>query len=81
MRRDFSNGADIVAVISMANDEYIFAASDEEGIADFLCDAIGERECEANGVPAFIEASSWCPLAGIGETYEDDEFSICIDEA
>lgn len=81
MRHDFSNGADIVAVISMATDEYIFAASDEEGIADFLCDAIGERECEVNGVPVFIEASSWCPLAGIGETYEDDEFSIFIDEA
>lgn len=80
MRRDFSNGADIVAIISIADNEYVFAAHDEEGIADFLCNAIGERECEVNGVPVFIEASSWCSLAGIGETYEDDEFDIYIDE-
>ena len=78
MRHDYSNGADYVAIISIEDDEYVFAASDEEGIADFLCDLIGERECESSGVPVYIEASGWCPLAGVGEIYEDEAFSILI---
>ena len=80
MRHDFSNGANVVAVITMVYNEYVFATHDEDGIADFLCRKIGDREHEASGVPVYIEASSWCALAGIGETYEDEDFDIYIDE-
>lgn len=80
MRRDFSNGAGVVAVITMVYNEYVFDAQDEEAIADFLCKKIGSREDEVSGAPVYIEAASWCSLAGIGEAYEDEEFDIYIDE-
>lgn len=80
MRVDYSNGAEVVAIIEMEDCEYVFDVQDEEGISDFLYEKIGERECEANGIPVFIEASSWCPLADIGTEYEDEEFTIYIEE-
>ena len=80
MRIDRSNGSKVVAIIEINDCEYIYAAQDEDRISDFLYGKIGERECESNGIPVFIEASSWCPLADIGTTYEDDEFTIYIEE-
>lgn len=80
MRIDYSNGSEFVAIIHINNCEYVFDAQDEETISDFLYEKIGERECELSGIPVFIEASSWCSLASVGETFEDEEFEICINE-
>lgn len=33
---------------------------------------------ESNGVPTYIEASSWCPMASIGDVFESAKFSITI---
>lgn len=80
MRRDYSNGAEIIAVIQINDCEYVFDAQDEESIADFLAEKIGDRLHELNSCPMFMEASAWCTMAGVGETYEDEEFEIYIDE-
>ena len=80
MRIDRSNGAKFIAIIEIDNCEYIYAAQDEDRISDLLYEKIGEREHEISGIPVFIEASSWCPLADIGTAYEDDEFTIYIEE-
>lgn len=78
MRVDYSNGAEAVAIINIDNCEYFFDAQDEDRISDFLYERIGEREHELSGIPLFMEASSWCTLACVGETFEDKEFEICI---
>ena len=58
---------------------WIFGADDEGAISNFLYDIVGEStEEEPSGVPTFIEASSWCPMAGIGETFERKAFVIEI---
>ena len=59
----------------------IFKADDEDKISNFLYELMGDdAEEELSGVPTFIEASSWCPLACIGDTFERDLFSIKIIE-
>lgn len=57
---------------------YVFSASDEEQISDFLYQKLGERMCENSFIPAYIEASGWCALASVGEVYSDSEFEIEI---
>lgn len=79
MRVDYSNGAEVVAVIEMNNEEYVHDAQDEDIIADFLYSKVGEKLHEITGVPVFIEASSWCPLASVGETFETEDFHISIE--
>ena len=70
------------AVITLRNGtSYIFVANDEDGISDFLYDIVGDNaEEELSGVPTFIEASSWCPQAAIGDTFEREDFIIEIEE-
>lgn len=70
------------AVITLRNSEsYTFKANDEGGISDFLYGIVGDSaEEELSGVPTFIEASSWCPLAAIGDTFEREDFIIEIEE-
>lgn len=79
-RVDYSNGADVVAIIEISKEdwEYVFDAQAEDTISNFLAEKIGDRLHELNGCPLFMEASSWCVMAGIGETYEDEEFEIYI---
>lgn len=58
----------------------VFEANDESSIADFLYEMVGEKLEESNGIPMFIEASSWCPMACIGDTFENKNFTIEITE-
>ena len=49
----------------------IFKANDEDAISDFLFGQIGEKsDEELSGVPTYIEASSWCPMADIGDVFK-----------
>lgn len=57
-----------------------FAANDENAIAEFLYENAGNRVEKSNGIPTYIEASSWCPLASIGETFDSSDFVIEIAE-
>lgn len=61
--------------------KHIYKANDEDAISDFLYSIVGDstRE-EISGIPTFIEASSWCPEARIGDTFEREEFTIEITE-
>ena len=70
------------AVILLRNGKsYIFEANDEDGISEFLYDIVGDNaEEEVSGVPTFIEASSWCPHAAIGDMFEREKFVIEIEE-
>lgn len=70
------------AVITLRNGtSYTFKANDEGGISDFLYGIVGDStEEELSGVPTFIEASSWCTLAAIGDTFEREDFIIEIEE-
>lgn len=70
------------AVITLKNGlRYVFKADDENGISDFLYGIVGESaEEELSDIPTFIEASSWCPMASIGDTFEREEFTIEICE-
>lgn len=70
------------AVITLRNGKsYTFKANDEDGISDFLYGIVGDSaEEELSGVPTFIEASSWCPEATIGDTFEREDFIIEIEE-
>lgn len=79
MRVDYSNGAEIIAKISINGEEYIFDAQNENAISDFLYGEIGEVLHETSRVPLFIEASSWCVLAGVGDTFETGYFEISIE--
>lgn len=81
---DYANNEDIVAVIKfehLPERKYIFAAQDEKNIADILFEKLGEKNLEDNGNPSFMEASSWCTFASIGETFEGNNFTIQIKEA
>lgn len=71
------------AVITLENGvSHIFNANDEDRISDFLCGIMGDDATEElSGVPTFIEASSWCPLASIGDTFERSKFTIEITES
>lgn len=70
------------ALITLTNGtHYTFNANDEDAISDFLYGIVSNsNEEELSGVPTFIEASSWCPLASIGETFEREKFKIEITE-
>lgn len=70
------------AVITLKNETIkVFKADDEDGISDFLYDIVGESaQEEVSEIPTFIEASSWCPMASIGDTFEREEFTIEICE-
>lgn len=50
----------------------------EADIADYLYGIVGDEVEESNGVPTYIEASSWCPMASIGDVFESAKFSITI---
>ena len=56
----------------------IFESINEADIADYLCGIVGDEVKESNGVPTYIEASSWCPMASIGDVFESAKFSITI---
>lgn len=58
----------------------VFKANDESSIADFLYEIMGEKLEGLNEVPIFIEASAWCPMACIGDTFEREDFTIEIVE-
>ena len=59
---------------------YTFKANDEDAISDFLYGIVGDStEEELSGVPTFIEASSWCPEARVGEVWGTTTESIGID--
>lgn len=58
----------------------VFKANDESSIADFLYEIMGEKLEGSNGVPIFIEASAWCPMVCIGDTFEREDFTIEIVE-
>lgn len=67
------------AVITFKNDTIrIFETINEADIADYLHDIIGDEVDESNGVPTYIEASSWCPMAFIGDVFESEKFTIVI---
>ena len=56
----------------------IFESINEADIADYLYGIVGDEVEESNGVPTYIEASSWCPMASIGDVFESANFSITI---
>lgn len=56
----------------------IFESINEADIADWLYDVVGDEVEGSNGVPTYIEASSWCPMASIGDVFESAKFSITI---
>lgn len=58
----------------------VFKANNESSIADFLYGIVGEKLEESNEIPIFIEASSWCPMASIGDIFENENFTIEITE-
>ena len=70
------------AVITLRNgSKRVFNAGDESSISDFLYGIVGESSKEElSGIPTFIEASSWCPMACIGDVFEREEFTIEICE-
>ena len=58
----------------------VFKANNESSIADFLYGIVGEKLEESNEIPIFIEVSSWCPMASIGDIFENENFTIEITE-
>ena len=67
------------AVIAFKNGTIrIFEANNEADIADYLYSIVGDEIEESNGVPTYIEASSWCPMASIGDVFESARFTITI---
>ena len=56
----------------------VFATNNEADIADYLYGIVGDEIEESNGVPTYIEASSWCPMASIGDVFESKKFTIVI---
>lgn len=70
------------AVITLKDgSEWTFKANDEDSISNFLYGIVGDStEEEVSGIPTYIEASSWCPLANIGDMFERTEFVIEIME-
>ena len=67
------------AVITFKNGMIrIFESINEADIADYLYGIVGDEVEESNGVPTYIEASSWCPMASIGDVFESAKFTIAI---
>ena len=67
------------AVVVLTNGAIrIFESINEADIADYLYGIVGDEVEENNGVPTYIEASSWCPMASIGDVFESAKFSITI---
>lgn len=67
------------AVIVLKNGTIlIFESINEADIADYLYGIVGDEVEESNGVPTYIEASSWCPMASIGDVFESEKFTITI---
>lgn len=67
------------AVIVLKNGTIrIFESINEADIADYLYGIVGDEVEENNGVPTYIEASSWCPMASIGDVFESARFTIAI---
>lgn len=67
------------AVIVLKNGTIrIFESINEADIADYLYGIVGDEVEENNGVPTYIEASSWCPMASIGDVFESARFTIMI---
>ena len=67
------------AVITFKNGTIrIFETINEADIADYLHYIIGDEVDESNGVLIYIEASSWCPMASIGDAFESEKFTIVI---
>lgn len=56
----------------------VFEIINEADIADYLYSIVGDEVEESNGVPTYIEASSWCPMASIGDVFESKKFTIMI---
>lgn len=55
-----------------------FESINENDIADYLYSIVGDEVEESHGVPTYIEASSWCPMASIGDVFESEKFTITI---
>lgn len=67
------------AVIAFKNGTTrIFESINEADIADYLYGIVGDEVEESNGVQTYIEASSWCPMASIGDVFESAKFTITI---
>lgn len=67
------------AVIVLKNGTIrIFESINEADIADYLYGIVGDEVEENNGVPTYIEASSWCPMASIGDVLESARFTMTI---
>ena len=67
------------AVVVLTNGTIrIFESINENDIADYLYSIVGDEVEESNGVPTYIEASSWCPMASIGDVFESEKFTITI---
>lgn len=67
------------AVVVLTNGTIrIFESINENDIADCLYSIVGDEVEESNGVPTYIEASSWCPMASIGDVFESEKFTITI---
>lgn len=67
------------AVITSKNGTIrVFEIINEADIADYLYGIVGDEVEESNGVPTYIEASSWCPMASIGDVFESEKFTIMI---
>ena len=56
----------------------VFETINEADIADYLYSIVGNEVEKSNGVPTYIEASSWCPMASIGDVFESARFTITI---
>lgn len=67
------------AVVVLTNGAIrIFESINEADIADYLYGIVGDEVEESNGVPTYIEASSWCPTASNGDVFESARFTIAI---
>ena len=67
------------AVITFENGTIrVFETINEADIADYLYSIVGNEVEESNGIPTYIEASSWCPMASIGDVFENEKFTITI---
>lgn len=67
------------AVIAFKNSTIrVFETINEADIADYLYSIVGNEVEESNGVPTYIEASSWCPMASIGDVFESARFTMTI---
>ena len=71
----------IVARIVTYDDNvmHTFRASNEKEIADFLAAKYGTLMAD-NGIPMYVEASSWCSVACIGDTFSNEWFEISIED-